>query len=263
MITNEDIEKIVSFVKKEPRTIQEISEYIGKSWVTTESYVKKIQSDTGRLFMKVFRPNTQGALKIVFIPTQDSLFYDDIKESLFLQIKTARKKEDFDFLDIFQLVKDSEKKVESFKEGKITDLNKASEQILFFSGNLSFINDSYDLIEKILKRGVNIKVLCRVNFATLKNLNKIKMLMQKYPHQIEIRQRYHPLRGFILDGKLGKFRVVEKSVDYRKGELDHDLNLSYEIYDKEWLDWLQKIFWYFFRNSVDVEIRLKELSKIK
>jgi hypothetical protein len=103
--------------------------------------LKRYNQNTGRLFMKVFRPNTQGALKIVFIPTQDSLFYDDIKESLFLQIKTARKRKILIFWITFSWLKILRKRFESFKEGKITDLNKASEQILFFSGNLSFIND--------------------------------------------------------------------------------------------------------------------------
>jgi hypothetical protein len=214
--------------------------------------------------MKVFRANTQGALKIVFIPTRDSLMFDDIKEDMFHQIKTARRKEDFDFLEIFQFIKDSDKKVEILKEEAVSSfLQKASEQVLFFSGNLSFIKYSYETFEKLLKRNVSIKILCRINLATLKNLKKIQVLVQKYPNQIEIRHRYHPLRGFVIDGKIARFRVEEKSQDYRNGELDKDLVLAYEVYDKEWVEWLQSTFWYFFRNSVDVEIRLKALKKMR
>jgi hypothetical protein len=261
MINNQEVEKIISFVKKEPRTIQDISEHIGRSWVTTESYVKRIQTETGRLFMKVFRPNTQGALKIVFIPTRDSLAFDDIKESLFDQIKTARRKEDFDFLEIFQFIKDSEKRMWK-KEDQISKIfESTSEQLVIFSGNLSFIKNSYEIIEKLLKRKVIIRIICRINFATIKNLKIIELLSKKYPNQIEIRHRYQPLRGFISDGKTAFFKSDDKMSNYRQGELDHDLNLTYEIYDREWVDWILNIFWYFFRNSVEADIRLKELRK--
>lgn len=264
MLTNEEVEKIVNFVKKEPRTIQDISIHIKRSWITTESYVKKIQAQTGRLYMKVFRPHTQGALKIVFIPTQDSLAYDDVKDDLFHQIKTSRKKEDFDFLEIFQFIKDSNKKIEILKEDAISKfLQKANEQVLLFSGNLSFINHAYKALEKLLKRKVNIRILCRVNLATLRNIKKIQFLIQKYPDQIEIRHRYHPLRGLVIDGKFARFRREEKVSDYRKGELDHDLIIAYETNDPEWASWLQNIFWNLYRTSVELNTRLKELKKIK
>jgi hypothetical protein len=264
MLTNEETEKIVQFVKQEPRTIQDIANHISRSWITAESYVKQIQSQTGRLYMKVFRPNTQGALKIVFIPNQDSLSADDVKDDLYHQIKTSRKKDDFDFLEIFQFVKDSNKKTEVLEEDAVGKfLQKANEQVLIFSGNLSFIKHSYDTLEKLLERKVNIRILCRVNLATLRNLKKIQFLIQKYPGQIEIRHRYHPLRGIVIDGKFARFRREEKVDDYRKGEIDHDITIAYEISDPEWAAWLQNVFWNLYRTSVDLDIRLKELKKIK
>lgn len=106
---------------------------------------------------------------------------------------------------------------------------------MFFSGNLSFIKLFYETFDKLLKRGVSIKIPCRVNLATIANISRIQMLMQKYPGQIEVRHRYHPLRGFIIDGKIARVRVEEKIASYRKGELGKDITLAYDIYDKEWL----------------------------
>ena len=47
-LNDQIIKKVVKFVKKEPRTIQEISKLINKSWVTTDSYIQKIKEQTGR-----------------------------------------------------------------------------------------------------------------------------------------------------------------------------------------------------------------------
>jgi hypothetical protein len=50
---------------------------------------------------------------------------------------------------------------------------------------------------------------------------------------------------------------------YKSGELDYNLAVFYEIYDKEWIEWLQKVFWHIFNASVPAESRIKELEKIK
>ena len=200
----------------------------------------------------------------MFIPTKDSLIVDDVKEDLYAQIKAAKKKEDFDFLEIFQFVKDDLKKFEVLNETAIEGfLQNASQQVLLFSGNLSFIKYSPKSLENLLKRKIHIRILCRITLATLNNLSKIQYLVQKYPGQIEIRHRFHPLRGFVIDGKKARFRGEEKVQSYRKGELDKDLDIAYEISDPEWSEWLQNVFWNLYRTSVDLDVRLHELKKMK
>lgn len=62
----EEINNITSFVKKEPRTINDVAKFIGKSWVTTNKYLEKIKNMTGLICIKTFRKGTQGALKLVY-----------------------------------------------------------------------------------------------------------------------------------------------------------------------------------------------------
>ena len=80
-----DIDKIVEFVKKEPRTIQEISKLIHRSWITTDSYVKQIKEKNGLIDIKIFRKGTQGALKLVFYSNPDSLTSEDVENNLYNQ----------------------------------------------------------------------------------------------------------------------------------------------------------------------------------
>ena len=68
---DQEIQAVVDFVKQEPRTVQEISKLIGKSWVTADSYLKKIKGRTGLIEIKTFRKGSQGALKIVFYNHSD------------------------------------------------------------------------------------------------------------------------------------------------------------------------------------------------
>ncbi len=264
MLTQLDIEKIVKFVQKEPRTINDIAMHINRSWVTTESYVKQIQTQTGRVIMKVFRPNTQGALKIVFIPSQDSLIIDEVKQDLLNQIKTARRKEEFDILEIFQYLDNSKKNVEVIEKndsGKY--LLDTQSQLLILSGNLSFVTSQLSVIERLLERKVTIRIVCRINLATLTNLRKIQTLVGKYPGQIEIRNRYQPLRGFIRDGTFARFIAEEKMINYRPGELHKDMIIAYTMTDSEWVQWMEQMFWSMYRTSGDMNSRIKELKKIK
>ena len=97
VLGDSDIQKITQFVKKEPRTVQEVSKLIKKSWVTADSYLKQIGDSTGLINIKTFRKGTQGALKIVFYNFSEVLQSDDLKEELYRQIKNGRTKNDFDF----------------------------------------------------------------------------------------------------------------------------------------------------------------------
>ena len=43
VLTQEITDKILKFVKSEPRTVQDVSHFIGKAWVTTDSYLKQVK----------------------------------------------------------------------------------------------------------------------------------------------------------------------------------------------------------------------------
>ena len=45
-------------------------------------------------------------------------------------------------------------------------------------------------------------------------------------------------------------------------ELDKKIFLFYTIKDKEWAEWLSKIFWKMFNSSIDANKRLEEINKI-
>ncbi|MFH1637126.1 MAG: hypothetical protein ABIB71_01745 [Candidatus Woesearchaeota archaeon] len=278
MALNEATTKnIIDFVKPEPRTVQEIAKKIKKSWLTADSYVKQIKDKTGLINIKTFRKGTQGALKLVYYSHPESLIGDEVKENLFVQIKRGYKKEDFDFMEVFQFVPEKKKRfsVEEYDKEDHSRalyqsqlLRQATDSIYIFSGNLSFLkeNDKKQsalmLIEELLKRKVVIRILCRVNIASVANIKLLSRLMIKYPRLIEARHCYHPLRGFIIDSKIARFKNEEKAENYRKGELERNMKIYYEVYDEDWILWLQKVFWSMFRGSIDLESRMKEVRKI-
>ncbi len=272
-----DIKSIIKYVKKEPRTVQDISRLIKKSWVTTDSYLKQIKENTGLIDIKTFRKGTQAALKIVSYNQADAPIYDEVRDSLFNQIRNSKTKQDFDFMDLYQFVPDNKKRTftEEYKEEEISKkqqiislFRQAKNQVYCFSGNLSFINMKekntkiFSVIEELAKRKVVFKILCRVNVASLSNLNKLSKLIVKYPSSFEIRHCYQPLRGFIIDDKIARFKREEQLKTYKKGELHKNIRIFYEIYDTDWISWLQKVFWNLFRSSLEYNERLKELQKI-
>ncbi len=277
MALNEDNTKlIIDLVKKEPRTIQDISKVIKKSWLTADSYVKQVKERTGLIDIKTFRAGTQGALKLVYYNHKDALLTNDLKEELYHKIKNGRYKPDFDFMELFQFIPENKKKcyseayVEDVPYSKdIIDLHQGVQKQLYcFSGNLSFLNikknniSLFEVWEELLKRKVRINILCRINLASLSNFDKIIPLFMKYPELIEIHHCYQPLRGFVVDDKLSLFRYGERVESYRKGELAQNIRIIYEIYDQEWITWLQKVFWNLFRYSIDYQSRIKEIKSI-
>jgi hypothetical protein len=276
-LSEKEIKQVVDFVKKEPRTVQDVSRLIKRSWVTTDSYLKKIADDTGLLSVKTFRKGSQGALKVVYYNHSESLVGDSLRESIYGMIKNERDKEDFDFMEVFQYVDEKKKKhlVTEIEAGEISEnerlvdhFRQAKARIICFSGNLSFINirrnktRMIDLVEETVKRGVVLKILCRVNLASLSNISILQRLIEKYPGSIEIRHCYQPLRGFIFDDGVARFKNEEQVGLYKKGELEKNTVIFYEVYDAEWISWLEKVFWCLFRTSIDYDTRLKEIRRI-
>ena len=276
VLGDSDIQKITQFVKKEPRTVQEVSKLIRKSWVTADSYLKQISDRTGLINIKTFRKGTQGALKIVFYNHSEVLQSDDLKEELYRQIKSGRTKNDFDFMEIFQFIPEKHKKLflEEYSQENISEeqeiisfFRQAKNQIYCFSGNLSFMNIKengiplLDIIEELLQRKVKIYILCRMNIASLSNINKLSALMTKYPNMIEIKHGYQPLRGFIINDKMARFKDEEQLKNYKAGELNKNTRIFYEITDPDWISCLQKVFWNLYRFSIDHKTRLKEMQR--
>jgi predicted transcriptional regulator len=274
-VSQQDIDTIVKFVKQEPRTVQEIAHKLGRSWVTADSYVQQAKSQTGLINVKTFRKGSQGALKLVFYNYKESLASDDIKDDLFQQIRRSRTKQEFDFFDIFQFIDDKKKRAFSVemsddlvKDPKfVAMLRKTQNTIQFFSGNMSFMLlkegkvKFVDVIEELLERKVMIKILCRVDAASINNIVVMDKLLKRYPDLLEIRHSRQPLRGLVIDDVFGRFTCDLRSDNYRKGELPKNMKLFYEIEDPAWISWLQKVFWSLFRASISFTDRKKQLEK--
>lgn len=278
MLSPEIIKTIEDYVSKGPRTIQEIAILIKKNWRTADRYVEDITKNFGTVSTKVFRGGTRGALKIVYWSSVDKVSHNVFQEMLEKEILHARRKEDFSAFDIFQHVQDTNKKaiIERAISEDSVNINELKElllltekQLLIFSGNLSFINlhgknfSMLEIIDRLVKKGVNIKIICRVDIAGKDNIERVLGLNYKHScNNIEIHHREHPIRAFVVDNKV--FRIKEiKEPTGKCNELDTKVFIFYTIKDKEWTEWMSKIFWKMFSNSVDSVKRIEELKKLK
>jgi hypothetical protein len=278
MLDSKLIKQIEEFVAEKPRSIQEIAEKLDISWRTADRYIEQIEKELGTLQTRVFREGTRGALKIVFLAGIEKVSHSIFQEQLEQAIFQARKKEDFSAFDIFQYIEDKNKKaiIENASSEEETNLKEFSEmlqtakkQILIFSGNLSFINlknknyDMFKIIEALVKKGVNIKIICRVDLAGKENIEKVLALNFKHGKElIEIHHREHPLRAFVIDNQLLRIKEIKEPTGKTK-ELNKKVFIFYTIKDKSWTEWLSRIFWKIFSQSINANKRLEELNKIK
>ncbi len=264
------IRDIEEYVEKEPRSIQEISTHIGKSWKTTDEYVRKISEEYGTLTLKVFRRGSHGALKVVYSSALEKVSKTGFQERILNDIVNAKSKQEFNPFDIWQFIDDKKKNVivEKFRDPKISkkqniiEFLEGTENTLFvFTGNNSWINVTerkkpvLKSLDNILKKGANMKVVGRVDFSAFKNLEKLLALNKKYGEEgIEIKHSLQPLRGFIVDDRVVR---LKEERDARE-----KIRVFYEIYDREWVAWLKKLFWKMFNSSVGAEKRIEELKKL-
>ena len=278
MLTPDVKDKVLAFVRKEPRTMNDIAKLLGRSWLTADSYVARLREDTGLLEVKTFRGGTRGALKVVFWSSVEKISHSVFQEKLEQEIMSARRKEDFSAFDIFQHVPDKNKR--AIVENAITEdstnlkefaeiLSSTQKQLLIFSGNLSFVNlknkkfDMMKILEDLVKRGIIIKIICRIDFAGRENIEKVLSLNFKYGKEnIEIRHRDHPVRAFVVDNKIFRIKEIKEPTGKIK-ELDKKLFIFYTIKDRDWTEWLSRIFWKMFSGSVGVDKRMEELKKLK
>ena len=275
MLDSQIINKIEEFVYSKPRSIQETAEFIGKNWRTADRYIEEIEKNFGTISTRVFRGGTRGALKIVYWASVEKVSSSIFQERLEQDIFTCKKKEDFSAFDIFQYVPEKNRKGldQNKEEENIKEFNKlllsSQKQILFFSGNLSFINlkdkkkDMLKTFEKLISKKIKIKILCRVDLAGKDNIERILSLnLKQGKNLIEIRHDAHPIRGVIIDGKFIRLREVKEPTGKIK-ELNKKTFIFYNISDKSWAEWLSRIFWKKFSNSMDANKRLEHLNQIK
>jgi hypothetical protein len=277
MLNSQEIKKIEDFVYSKPRSVQEIAKYLEKNWRTVDRYITQIQEERATIATRTFREGTRGALKIVYWASMEKTSNSVFQEKLEKQIFSAKRKEDFSAFDIYQYVPDKNKRaiLERSISEETTNLQElvnlirqTKEEFISFSGNLSYINlkkgsvDLFKEIEDMIKRGVRIKVLCRVDFAGKENIEKLLSLNFKYGKElIEIRHHDHPIRALILDKKILRIKEINEPTG-RINELDKKLFIFYTIKDKEWAEWAHRVFHKLFNNSITAQKRLEEINKI-
>ena len=278
MLDSEITKKIEDFVYAKPRSVQEIAQQIDKNWRTADRYIGEIEKNFGTISTRVFREGTRGALKIVYWTSIEKASHSVFQEKIEKEILIAKRKEDFSAFDIFQHIPDKDKKVSVEKESEESDTNLkeladfmlgTKKQLILLSGNLSFANlknkktDMLTVFEELVKRNVPIKVLCRVDIVGKENVEKLLSLNFKHKKElIEIRHSEQPIRAVISDNNA--FRIKEiKEPTGKASELKNKLFIFYTIKNKEWAEWLSKIFWKIFSSSIDARKRIEEINKIK
>lgn len=277
MLDNEKIQKIEKFVSQKPRSVQEIAEHLNKNWRTADRYIRYIEEETGNISTRTFREGTRGALKIVYLLNPDKISSSKFQEELEERILRLRRKEEFSAFDIFQYVPEKNKlaiiedeisEASTNLQELISILNSTEKELKLFSGNLSWINlkkgkiDLFQTLEKLVKKGIRVKVLCRVDLDGVENIKKVLQLNSKYGKDlIEVRHREHPIRAFVIDNKSIRLKEI-KSPTGKIKELDKKKFIFYTIRDKEWAEWLSKIFLKMFNTSIGSEKRIEELSKL-
>ncbi len=277
MLDNKTIQKIEKFVSVEPRSINEIANYLKKNWRTVDRYLKQIEEEYKTISLKTFRGGTRGALKIAYLSNPEKISSTKIQEQLEEEILNLKKKNEFSAFDIFQHVPKKSKKV--IVEDEISEnstnlkelieiLNSTKKELKLFSGNLSWINlkkgkiDLFKILENLIKKGVKIKILCRVDLDGIENIKKVISLNYKYGKElIEIRHREHPLRAFVIDNVSLRLKEIREPTGKIK-ELDKKVFIFYTIKDKEWTEWISKIFIKMFNTSIGSEKRLEELNNL-
>ncbi len=279
MLDSSITKKIEEFVYSKPRSIQEIAQHINKNWRTADRYVDEIKQNFGTLDTRIFREGTRGALKIVYWASIEKISANVFQEKLEEEIIRAKTKDDFSAFDIFQLVDKKKKrvKVETEKSEELVAfkqiseiLERAQKQLLIFSGNLSFINFEdkktkkriLDILDELVKKGISIKVLCRVDIVGKKNIEDLLSLNNKYGKDlVEIHHKMHPIRATIVDKEFFDMKEIKEPTGKIK-ELDRKIFIFYNIADKDWVEWLSRIFFKVFSQSIDARKRLEEINRI-
>ncbi|MFC1723767.1 hypothetical protein ACFL0V_06510 [Nanoarchaeota archaeon] len=280
VLETKTIEKIKSLVYQKPRSINDLANALGKNWRTANRYVEEIMLKTGIIKTRTFREGTRGALKIVYWNNTEKIYSTDVQEKLFKQIEAAISKSDFSPFEIYQYV-DADMRYSYFE--KIEDeknynyniqtlaphFESAEKSVSIFAGNLAFIHLKHkkkqilDYIKDCVKRKVVIKIITNINIVDLKNVEEVLSLNVGLKEPlVEIRHNISPLRAYVFDDhiiKLGEVVVGQQ----KSGQLKSKLAVYYEIRDPAWIEWMQKLFWKKFQNSIMSSMRIENLNTIR
>lgn len=273
MLDKKTTQRITDFVRQRPRTVQEIAFLIERNWRTAESYVERISVETGLLATRTFREGTRGALKIVYWNALDPGQGSAYQERLLQQILVGREKHDFSPFDIYQFTSPEHRSAvtsrEEFglnKEQRYDNmLAKSKHQLLFFSGNLSWISAApkmLKVLENAARRNVSIKIITRVDITSMETSKILLAINKRVGHDaIEIRHCEQPLRAGIIDDSVVSIKEVFSPLKTR--EVKEKFFLFYRITDPAWIQWLQKVFWQLWNQSVDAQTRIDALATVR
>ncbi len=265
--------QILDFVRIKPRTIQEIAFLIKKNWRTADRYVEILSTETGFISTRTFREGSRGALKLVYWNSLESNKGTAYQERLLQKILNGKHKEDFSAFDIYQFVPANKREAyiedtEFSSHPKInynTLLQSAQQQILLFSGNLSWLDQGAEMlktIQKIAANKIHVKILTRVDITSKEKIKKVLSINEQAGwDSLQIRHCQQPLRALIIDDKF--FTIKEIFTPIRHKELSKNVFLFYRIEDPEWINWTQKIFWHLWEQSIDAQTRLDALATLQ
>lgn len=276
-LDRETRKEIQNFVRTKPRAMQEIAEHIGMSWRTADRYTEQMAEEEGLIQRRTFREGTRGALKIVYWNNTETFNASRIQDQLLKKIEAGREKTDFSPFDIYQVAdkdernafaeRQADENVEA-KHNLFERLREAQESIRFFSGNLSWANvthgdeEAMDVFRELAEDGISIKFLGRVDIGSLSNAEKLLQLNAALGQdRIGIRHSEQPLRAFIVDDQLVQFKELRHPD--KDSDLDEHTYLFYEITDRDWIDWIDKVFWKLYRGGIPADRRIEDLKSIR
>lgn len=280
VLEQQTIEKIKEMVYQKPRSVNELAEALDKSWKTVDRYIEEIMLKTGTIKTETFRGGTRGALKIVYWNNTEKVHSTDVQENLFKQIELGIDKHDFSPFEIYQYVDSSKRKghYEIIDNEKSYDYDigslipyfeKAEKEILIFAGNLAFIHLQHKkkklirYLEDCIKRKVVIKIITNINLIDLQNVEEVLSLNSGLKEPlILVKHGITPLRAYVFDNFIIKFGEIQKGFG-KQGQIDKAIAIYYAITDKDWIEWMQKIFWKKFQMCIPANKRIENLDTLK
>ncbi|MBI4141759.1 hypothetical protein HY484_02435, partial [Candidatus Woesearchaeota archaeon] len=189
------------------------------------------------------------------------------------RILHGKHKEDFSPFDIYQFVP-KEKREAYIEKNEYPDnknisnkilVKKTQQQVLYLSGNLSWLDKQKEMlpiIEELAKKKISTKILTRIDVTSQEKTKQLLKINQRTGWDaIQIRHCEQPLRAMIVDDKIASIKEVMTPQHHR--ELEKNTFIFYKIEDEHWINWLQKIFWHLWGQSVDATTRIEALKTIK
>lgn len=136
-------------------------------------------------------------------------------------------------------------------------IQSAKEQLLFFSGNLTFLElrsreKTISYIDRKLFEGINIFIITRIGQDNARQIRELLNLNNRgHRGTIGIRYAQQPLRCSVIDAKECHFKEYhEKNI------------LIHTITDEEWIRWVSNVFWQLWHGSIDAEKRMLAINQI-